>query len=174
MRKTSLITTAFAIAALALPAAASAQETIPPGNSGADEYTEGVPGPGGEQAGGGGGDGSEPSQTLPPSTSDDLSSLGSDGASAANLAQSTAPDSEALRDRLAKSNGEGNEAGSAPAAPQPSADDGSVLGDALNSVTATGEDEGLGIWLPILLVSALLIVVATALVRRGRDGTEAT
>lgn len=173
MRKTSAITTVFVIAALALPTAASAQETIPPGNSGADEYTEGVPGAGGEQSGGGGGDGSEPSQTLPPSASEDLNSLGSDGASAASLAQSTAPDSQALRDRLAKSKGAGEETGTAPAAPQQGADDGSVLGDALNSVTATGDDEGLGIWLPILLVSALLVVVGTALARRGRGGTEA-
>lgn len=107
MSKTCL-TIAVLILALAAPVAARAQE-----NSAIDQYTENVPGAdadsgsGGDDASSGsgspGGSGTSgdpapsgsstaPAPELPPESSEALGAAGEDGAAAADLAQSTAPD----------------------------------------------------------------------------------
>ena len=100
MRK---LLTATAALLLVMPAPALAQ-TLPPGNSGVDEYTEGVPGAGGEtpssksgddgagaggETGGSGPGGS--SDVLPEDIVSELTSSGADGKAAAALAEQTAP-----------------------------------------------------------------------------------
>ena len=73
---------------LALPAGALARPHHP-GNAAGDEYSENVPGPGGDKpsgnVGGGGSGGS-----LPPGTVEALQEQGSAGAGAANFANATA------------------------------------------------------------------------------------
>lgn len=153
---------ASAVAALVILAVpATAQETIPPGNSGADEYTEGVPGPGGEQPTGpnNGGGGGEDSPPLPSSTASALGQAGAGGALVQSVVGQTAPDSQALRDAVS---GKGEKDGEAVAAG--AADDSSPL-DSLAAV-GTGADQGLGAGLPALLVGALLAAGAFVLVRR--------
>lgn len=91
----------FAFAALALPGSASAaRSTVPPGVSGANQYTESLPGAGGEEStksitGGGGGSGeggsgggttASPTQVLGTESTEKLEALGPEGKAAAALA----------------------------------------------------------------------------------------
>lgn len=158
---------------IAGPAAAS-HETIPPDNSGVGQYTENLPGAGGDNpsshdpGGGSGGSGSEPGgsepggtgEALPPGAEGALDSLAAKGpvgaAAAAALeragVQAGAPDSGAPdRDRQG--------AGSA------GEDDGSVLGKVLGQLTGADSD-GMGIALPIILALSLVAALLLFLARR--------
>src|SRR3954454_4124533 len=92
-------TVALALAAM-LPASASAghrhHHHVPPDNSGIDQYTEVIPGPGGNHSTGGGHGGHHPggggsSSAISPSVTRSLNSQGSAGQGAASLAAATAP-----------------------------------------------------------------------------------
>jgi phage tail tape-measure protein len=134
------------VLALALPAAAVAQD-VPPGNSGIDQYQESIPGVGGNRPTGGSGSGgsggsgtastggsvsgSEQSR-ISPSTVRKLDKQGADGKATAAAAAATAP------------------------APTPARD----LGSSNDSAP------GMGWVLPVILALTLAGALAVALMRR--------
>jgi hypothetical protein len=145
----------------------------PGGNSEVAQYVETIPGAcgnqpiGGNPTGGEGtsGVGSPSASGLPPATINQLKSLGPAGTEAAGFAEATAPSGAA--------GAKGGSAGSQSSGT--SDDDGSLL-SALKQLV-TGNDastsdggQGLGIWLPILLIAVLLGGFGTLAVRRGRTG----
>jgi hypothetical protein len=160
MRRVScfLVATAALLALAAVPGPALAQD-----NSAIDEYTENVPGAGGDRpsrdvdGGTGGGSGS----TLPPSSSEALASQGAAGAAAADLAQATAPAREA-----------GGSGGGADGSTARERSGGGVpsVGDVLAEVGRGSDSDGLGIVLPIILGSVLVGALLFLLARRRRQG----
>lgn len=89
-RQTLSIAAAFAVAvALALPAASPAEYYVPPGNSAANQYTESLPGAGGES--GGKRKPATPGSTLGARNAKQLESKGPAGKAAAEVAAETAP-----------------------------------------------------------------------------------
>jgi hypothetical protein len=162
----------FGLLAIASPAAAN-HEAIPPDNSGVGQYTENVPGAGGDKpsddlggsGAGGSGSGSSGSDAgLPPRTADALDSLASKGpvgAAAAGLARAGASD-----------NAQGAGAGGAGSPGSAGEDDGSFLGEIFGQLTGSDSD-GMGIALPIIL-GASLVAALGLLVARRRRGAERT
>jgi hypothetical protein len=141
-------------AALVLPASAVAQSsTLPPGNSGIDQYQENVPGPGGDKAigqsgaddeGGGGGGALSPADeggggggALSPALERKLAARGPAGKAVADAVAATAP--------------------------------GRLVGE---EVPGGSSGSGMGIALPIILVSTLLAAVAFLLARRRGGGAK--
>lgn len=128
----------------------------PPGNSEVDQYSETVPGPCGDRPVGSGGGSGDPS-ALPPGTASELEALGEDGRIAAALAQSGAP-------------GRGGASGGGSQGEQGGADadeGGSLLGGLFGALLGGGEgDSGMGVLLPLILLSALVLAVIYGLRRR--------
>jgi hypothetical protein len=88
-RQNLAIAAAFAVAALALPAAAAAEYYVPPANSAANQYTESVPGAGGES--GGKRKKATPGTALGAGNAKKLEAKGPAGKATAELAAETAP-----------------------------------------------------------------------------------
>jgi len=154
------------IATLAHTAAAAAQATLPPGDSGVDEYVEGVPGPKGQvpssKVGKGKGDGE---QALPPRVLRQLEALGEDGRAAAELAQATAP-SRADRASARKGrDGAGGSSGSAGGESDGSG--GSAISEVVGKLIGGGEG-GMGWALPLILLVTVLSAIAVVVARRSR------
>lgn len=149
---------------LAMPAAAAAShQTLPPGNSGADEYVEGVPGAGGDKPSGNVGQGDDAGGgTLPPAAQEALGAQGTDGEKAAGLAAATAPDD-------AKNAGSGTDEGSGGG--KGSDPSGSRVGQVVEALTGSGSD-GMGVVLPLILVTTVVVALALLLSRRRRDAGE--
>ncbi|MGH2950598.1 MAG: hypothetical protein ACRDKX_00955 [Solirubrobacterales bacterium] len=180
---------AVAVAALvALPATAHAQ--LPADNAGVDQYTESIPGAGGDgQAGGGGGSGgggsggdgsggggsggggasgSETSaggSVLPGSVIEQFEQAGLDGVAAAALANETAP-------RGARRSGSGEGVGDATTLPAGSGRGGvagvidEVAGFDSSSDSGSSDSRGMGFLLPIILAAAALAALLFVLLRR--------
>jgi hypothetical protein len=143
----------FVTVALALlPGTALAVKLVPPGNSAANQYTETLPGPGGNtpssEAKGG-----APAKVLGSSNAARLEALGPEGRAAARLAAATAPHPV----------GKG-EPGGAKAAPVPSGSSG--LGQVLRQLTGTSGSGGMGLLLPLVIVLAVLAAVGFLITRR--------
>ena len=108
------------------PGSALAANPIPPGNSGADQYTEGVPGAGGNEPSSGGGSSNDSRSGVPGSAYDGLASQGDAAAAAAAVLQASSPDSRALNravrqrenGRGLNSRGEPSSSGGPPLAPR--------------------------------------------------------
>lgn len=154
-------------AAIVAPGVAVAQE-LPPGSSGVDQYTENIPGPGGDKPSngldkpdGGNSDGGN----LPPGVAEELAAQGADGTRAAILADVTAPERSK---RGEKARGDGGAAGEA-------AGDGADGGGTIAGIVSAlvGSDGGMGVFLPILLVVTLLVALAVAATRLRRRGQPA-
>lgn len=162
MRRICTLIAATALLVSAVPAMAMAQ-----GNAGVDEYTETVPGAGGDKPSmGGGGDGSGESSGGGPLTPSQVAALeeqGPDGAAAAGLAQSTGPDSKGTPGGKEGESFAGTEA---PSGAPGSDTSGSGIPGAIGDL-AGGSDSGMGLVLPIVLVAALLGAVAFVIARRG-------
>lgn len=134
---------------LAAPAAAQ-QVNAPPGNSGVDEYLETVPGATGDRP-----SGSTERSRLPPSARDELAREGADGRAAAELAE-----------RGAGTQDDATKATPSEALKRGKADGGGTVGTLGRAVS--GSDEGMGVWLPLLLlVSAAGALAAVLFQRRG-------
>jgi hypothetical protein len=167
----------FAVVAilLAAPAAAQAQST-PKSNSALDQYTETLPGPGGDKpsnhlgGGGGGGGGGN----LPPGVFEELQSHGAAGVGAGTLAQAT-PGVGQNGNADAAAGGPNGKAAAGKHAIRGETrneDGGSSLTDVLSALGGS-DSGGLCIFLPILLGATLVAVVAVAvgrLRRRGQPG----
>ncbi|MFL5892038.1 MAG: hypothetical protein ACJ75I_04780 [Solirubrobacterales bacterium] len=174
---------ALAGALLIFAAPAAAQPCHPHhggGNAEVGQYLENVPGPCGNQSIGGGGSGDQGTSSgsgtsagLPSGTISQLASHGSSGAQAASFAEATNPGGP---EPAASS---GNTSGSSSGEPTDAAggtDDGGSLLSALghwvtgNDASASDAGQGLGTWLPIILIAVLIGGVATIALRRGRTG----
>jgi hypothetical protein len=145
----------------ACPALAGAQTEAPPGVSEVDQYTETLPGPGGNEtldrpdggaAGGGDPDGGGPEQPiLAPETVQELERLGPEGRATAELAATTAP----RGDR-----------GSNPALAAGGHDSGSPSGvGALVDALSGSDGEGMGILLPLILLAVAAAGIGFAVLR---------
>lgn len=174
---------ALALAAGAMTASVASAQGIPPGNSGADQYAEGVPGADGNSpANGGSSDGGsegtgETGGGLPSQVVNELEESGSDGAAAVTALGSSTPEGTGgAGTGGAGTNGAGNkgpagvdaEAGSAIGAGEADSDRG-ALGDLADAVV-TGSDEGMGAVLPILLALVLLVGLTLAFLRKRGQG----
>jgi len=177
-----LIVSAVLAAMTAPISIASAQ--APPG-AGVGEYTENIPGAGGDQSNGGGGanqggsggganqggsggagggDDSAPGTvtgaSLPPAVVDEFQQQGANGAAAAELAQSTSPSGSKPGGGESSGNGGGEVA--------PGGGQGGVAGvvESLVGDNASSQSDGIGVALPIILGSALLGAFLFSLARR--------
>jgi hypothetical protein len=147
---------------IAAPAADAAPTTIPPGHSGASQYTETLPTAGGEkktdaiQGGGpGGGEGggsppASPEQALGSENARRLEKLGPEGKAAARLAATgaTGPGGARHGSRLA------SDGGSSP------------LKQIAGELTGTSGSGGMGLLLPLLILMTAVVAVAFLLIRR--------
>jgi hypothetical protein len=179
-------TTVGAVALIALLLGVGAGGAYAQDNAGIDQYTENVPGAGGDDHSGGGGSGgaggsggsgggdeatgtssgsTAPSNTVSPATSDELQAAGPDGQAAEALAESAGPQGggSTSSGTAGSSSGAGSGSGAVTADLSASTDDSSGL-------------FGLGPGLPIVLGLTLLAALGIALVRRRADnaGTSAT
>jgi len=156
------------VAVLAVPATALGQEAVPPGSAG-DQYIEGVPGPAGESPSGQAGSGDEgggpgaPGDALSPDAQAALEAEGALGDEVAGLAAATAPDGEAGRQGTALN--ETQRGGSA------SDDSGSRLEEVFTALTGSSSD-GMGLVLPAILGSSLLVALMFLLARHRRGTAE--
>jgi len=161
----------FTVAALLCLSATAAYAAQPPGGA-ADEYTEGVPGGGGETPSGDAGSGSGPQgdtsssgdASVPATTESQLQSSGADGAAALSLIEETGPAESS------PGNSKGPSSGS-PGSPDkgatsPDRGSGGVAG-VVNALAGDDSDGGLGVLLPIALIIVALGAAAVALARRG-------
>ena len=148
---------------LALPGATAAASAVPPGNSAADQYTEGIPGPSGNLPTGTPGGKTNPAQALGARNAQRLKHFGSAGRAAAEIAAATAP---------ARQYGAGSgTAGSAASGKGDSAASGSAGSSGFAEVLkrAVGVDQsGSSIFLPLVLGASLLVAIAILLGRRRR------
>jgi hypothetical protein len=144
--------TLIAVAALLLPAAASAEPVVPPENSAANQYTEAIPTGGGKKDAGGSETDRSPDRVLGAKHADELRAQGADGKAAAEVAAETAPEIEVVevneteatpqddsREEAVAGGGGGNGGGGS-AEPRGNANlDGAVPLDSGESVVALGE-----------------------------------
>lgn len=164
----SQVTVARAVALIAclgllsLSPAAHAQKncggnTVPPGNSEVDQYTETVPDGCGDSPLGSP-EGGNP-DAVPPATAQDLASLGDDGAAALALARASAPGGG---DR------KGGDSAGATGAGSGDSDDGfgDIPAGVLDAAGGSSGD-GLGVLFPLLLLAAALAGGAYVLRRRN-------
>jgi hypothetical protein len=154
------VAVALALLSFSSPALAS---SIPPGNAGADQYTEGIPGAGGNGTFNGVGGSEAPDERY-----GKLASLGDAGASAAAILAASSPQSAALERAMGDRKGGGRGIGAN--VDRPSGSDGGSLGSAVQAAVG-GSDAGMGVGLPIVLALALA-AAAVALLQRHRGGRD--
>lgn len=178
------------LAGLFLPGTALAEYYVPPGNSAANQYTESLPGAGGESGGKRGDTIQSPEQSLGKRNAQRLEAQGPAGRAAAQLAAETAPPQSLVLAAAAQGNSngsggdsrqqgpgkpsQGNGAGStspaaASSAGQPSGSSG--LGEVLAQATGSSDDGNLGLWLPIVILATVAGSIAYCL--RPRSGPTA-
>lgn len=145
------------IAFLLVAAPARAQQTLaPPGNAGAEQYLETVPGASGNQTVKPGG--SKPNGSLLPSrVRTQLESRGTDGKQLEALVNATAPSPKQSAANQPSSG-----------APPARAQGPSAIDSVKRSLTEGGDSEGMGLLLPGLLVASTLLLGAVALQRHRR------
>jgi hypothetical protein len=152
--------------------AAATHQAIPPDNSGAGQYTENVPGAGGDKpsdglgggSGGPGGSGSGPggsSGELSPDAEAALGSLASKGPVGAHAA--------ALARAGAEPRASDNARGNGPTGSE-NAEGGSFLSEVLRQLAGTDSD-GMGMALPIIIALSFVAALLLVLARRRRPDT---
>jgi hypothetical protein len=188
-----LVTTLAIGSLLVLPATALAgnggHHSVPPGNSGLDQYTENIPGAGGNHPTGGGGShhpgggGGGSGSSVSPGVTHTLDSQGPAGQGAASLAAATAPDvgGNAPAGHGGKSGGSANAKGGSGTTAGGAASRGNAASGGSGSgvdaiaaeLTGSGVDNGMGIFLPIILGAALIgaLGLVALRLRRGPQQT---
>jgi hypothetical protein len=174
----------FLVAILsAMAGTTSAAQNVPPGVSGANQYTETLPGPGGNSAAGGGtstggGAGAPKStaQTLGATNAQKLEALGPEGKAAAELATKTSP-VEPSSKKAGRKGTEGRlsgqtsagKSGASTSAGSSNAQGSSGVQQVLGQITGTGGSNSGGMqWLLPLLIGASVVVAAAYLFARHR------
>jgi hypothetical protein len=158
MRNALAIVLAGALLVASPSLAAQGPGRVPPGNSGADQYVESVPGAGGNHPGTG--NPASHAGAVPPGTQRALTSEGPAGRATASLAGATAP----------RGGGFGSKNGAAPA---PSGGGGSAVGGIAQGAVGSNST-GMGVWLPLVLGASLLGAILLLALRRrgaGRSGS---
>ena len=151
------VLTMLTIAFLLIAGPARAQQTLaPPGNSGAEQYLETVPGASGNQTVKPDGARTNGS-ALPARVRKQLRSRGSDGTQLEALVNATAPSP--------KQNAATQPSTGAPQAREPGP---SAIDSVKRSLTEGGDSEGMGLLLPGLLAASTLLLGAVALQRHRR------
>ena len=158
---------AMVVLALAAPSAATAA-TAPPGNSEVDQYTETLPGPSGNNTVDPPANPKPEDSVLPPGTRGDLEKFGPDGAAAAGLAESTAPDAPSGDAQGAAKPSGGGSGGSAAAGGAGDAKGDSAVKGVLEALTGTNGD-GLGVFLVLILAAVAAMGIGHVLLRRARQ-----
>jgi hypothetical protein len=167
---------------LATAGTTDAAQNVPPGVSGANQYTETLPGPGGNSAAGGGGSSAgggagapkSSAQTLGATNARKLEALGPEGKAAAELATQSSPassNSKRAGDKDAKPSGPGSseKAESSISTRSSDAPGSSGVQQVLGQITGTGGSDSGGMnWLLPLLIGASVVVAATYLFTRHR------
>ena len=190
-----LVTTLAIGSLLVFPATALAgnggHHSVPPGNSGLDQYTENIPGAGGNHPTGGGGShhpgggGGGSGSSVTPGVTHTLDSQGPAGQGAASLAAATAPDvggnAPAPAGHGGKSGGSANAKGGSGTTASGTASGGNAASGGSGSgvdaiaaeLTGSGVDNGMGIFLPIILGAALIgaLGLVALRLRRGPQQT---
>jgi hypothetical protein len=175
-----LLAAAACLTALAFPAGAVAVTCAPPGNSGVDQYFETIPGsscnvppPGSGVGSSGGGHG-----RLAPATSRQLAAQGAVGTAVARFVAATGPSSIVATNssgaegrvsggrRGAHGRGHSSTTSATPiTAPTPAAHGRSPIAGVLHPIL-TGSGSTSGVLLPIFLAVTILVIAATAVLRR--------
>jgi hypothetical protein len=178
--RTILATLGLVSLVVAANAQAQRPDTVPPGNSQVDQYTETLPGPSGDEptigGDGGGGDDSDAgagssNPVLSPEAAAALEALGAPGVATAAAAEASAPpggagsssraDGEASAGRLDRS-----------AANAAAGDPPSPISTAIGALTTSDPDGGLGIWLLVAII-AVGGLACLGVVLRRRIGSAA-
>jgi hypothetical protein len=163
--RTALATALLALCALSACAgsAAAAPGRVPPGNSGAVQYTETLPGVGGDQTTAGvregrsGGTGRGAAHSLGAGQAARLKALGREGAGAARLAVGGEPPGPA------GGKGAGGTGGGEVSSPT---GDASGLAQVVGTATGTSGSGGMGLLLPLLIAVGVLGALAFLVIRR--------
>jgi hypothetical protein len=156
-----LITALLALALLA-PAGAAAQSpqtNAPPGNSAIDEYLETVPTAGGDATPRPPGAATGGEQVLTQAQRAALERQGPDGKALADVVDATAPSRGAVK---------GTHAQAEPVASGSHDSGRSPLTSTVSAAFGADDGRGLGVGLPLILLSSLLGVIALAVLRRRR------
>jgi len=160
VRKAIPIVFSTALAALALPAAATgASGVLPPGNSAVNQYTEAFPTTSGGKPIGGDREQRSPGEVLGRRNAKRLESLGPQGRAAA-LAAASVPGAGGK----GSSDGEGGGGGGG-------GEGSSEAGDVLSYATGTTSSGPAGPLLAIVIVAALVLSLAYLWQRRGSTGS---
>lgn len=152
-------------AALSLPATslAAAQPVLPPENSGANQYTEALPGAGGNEptSGIGGKGGATPEKVLGHRNAAKLEALGPDGSAAAQLAAAAAPNGVSAAGTGQRGVDTGESQGTEPASP----DGTSGLGQVLGQISGFSGSGGMGFLLPLVIIMGVIATAGFVLTR---------
>ena len=161
MKLASLFASLVVLGLSSPAASAGAPALLPEGPpSGVGQYTETLPGPGGNETTGGirgkesGSGAKTPAEALGRANAERLEALGAAGQEAARLAAAGAPKS---------SQGRGGAAGRSGSSDSGSSAIGQVLGQLTGSSDSSG---GMGLLLPLLIVAAILAAAAYGIGRR--------
>jgi hypothetical protein len=152
---------ALVLAALAAhPAAAQDQVVAPPGNSAVDEYTEVVPGAGGDRPTSGNSNSTpaSPAEALGADNANQLEQLGPDGRAAAKVAAAGAPHKSVGGGTASDSPAENGRSIAA-------GDSGGRVGSIASALA--GDGGGMGLLFPLLLVGTSVVAVALLGARRA-------
>jgi hypothetical protein len=163
MRPSQFLIPAAMIALLApVASAAAAPPLVPPGVSGANQYTETLPGPGGNEPTGGGAAHNPKSaaKALGEGNAQRLEALGPEGRAAARLAtQGAAGD-------------KGNPSPHGNRAFDSAGDGSSAAGQVLGNLSGTSDSGGMGVLLPLLILAAAVAAVGFLVTRRRSGQTQ--
>jgi hypothetical protein len=162
---------------LATAGTAAAAQNVPPGVSGANQYTETLPGPGGNSAAGGGtptGGGASAAQTLGAKNARKLEALGPEGKAAAALATESSPAGPSPKKKghqggTHAAQGTGGKEDPSAGQGTSAANGSSGVQQVLGQITGTGGSNSGGMsWLLPLLIGASVVVAAAYLFARHR------
>jgi hypothetical protein len=162
----------MAVATWSVDPASAATRSVPPGVSGATQYTETLPGPGGEESthqigAEGRHPGASAKDKLGEQNAGRLEELGPEGKAAANLAAAGVTGSGDGPSAGRRGVGSGGEKGATDAGTGASEPSGSSpVGQLLGEVTGTSGSQGMGALLPLLIAAAALVAVGFLVGRR--------
>lgn len=153
-----------ALIGLLLPVASvtAAPHLVPPGVSGASQYTETLPGPGGNEptSGAGGHNPKSTAKALGKGDAQRLEALGPEGRAAAQLATQGASNDQSKaslqRGRAVDAAGDGANG----------------AGQVLGNLTGTSDSGGMGALLPLLILAAAVAAIAFFVTRRRSGQTQ--
>jgi hypothetical protein len=158
---------ALLVALVMLVGVADAAPLLPPGNSAANQYSQTLPGPGGEEQATGRTNHRKPQQVVGKSTAEKLEHLGADGEAALRLTSETAPQGTHPRGHRGSSGKKGSGAGSADSGGSSSGGS-SGLGEVLGQASGTETSGGMGVFQPLIILLALVAASGYAVGRRRK------